>query len=171
MAEFSSRRHTISALTARLAAEFAAQHGHAPDARALGNLRQWANHASRLGKPGEPLDLAAAARRWAAQARTGDAGALEPVMPAVTTRRGPAEPAPEPGAEPGSEPAPAVARADEPTPAPGLTPEQARDVMGQALARLQESQPAWRKADLVRHLGELLPDDVACPDDRPPPPC
>ena len=165
MAEFSSRRHTISALTARLAAEFAAQHGHAPDARALGCLRQWANHASRLGKPGEPLDLAAAARRWAAQARTGDAGALEPVMPAVTTRRGPAEPAPEPGAEPGSEPAPASARG-EPTPAPGLTPEQARDVMGQALARLQESQPAWRKADLVRHLGELLPDDVACPDDR-----
>ena len=103
MAEFSSRRHTISALTARLAAEFAAQHGHAPDARALSCLRQWANHASRLGKPGEPLDLAAAARRWAAQARTGDAGALEPVMPAVTTRRGPAEPAPEPGAEPGSE--------------------------------------------------------------------
>ena len=86
-------------------------------------------------------------------------------MPAVTTRRGPAEPAPEPGAEPGSEPAPASARG-EPTPAPGLTPEQARDVMGQALARLQESQPAWRKADLVRHLGELLPDDVACPDDR-----
>ncbi|MGH3274557.1 MAG: AAA family ATPase [Streptosporangiaceae bacterium] len=48
---------------------------------------------------------------------------------------------------------------------PRLTPDQARDVMSQALARLQESQPAWRKADLVRHLGELLPDDVACPDD------
>ena len=53
-----------------------------------GNLRQWANHATRRGKPGEPLDLAAAARRWAAQARASDAGALEPVMPAVTTRRG-----------------------------------------------------------------------------------
>ena len=37
--------------------------------------------------------------------------------------------------------------------------------MAQALARLQEAQPAWRKADLIRHLGELLPDDVACPDD------
>ena len=37
--------------------------------------------------------------------------------------------------------------------------------MGQALARLQDTQPAWRKADLIRHLGELLPDDVACPDD------
>jgi len=166
MAEFSSRRQSITALTARLAAEFAAQHGYAPDARALGNLRQWANHASRLGKPGEPLDLAAAARRWAAQARTGDAGALEPVMPAVTTRRGVAEPAPEPGAEPGSAPEPAPASAPgERNAAQGLTPQQARDVMGQALARLQDTQPAWRKADLIRHLGELMPDDVACPDD------
>ena len=166
MAEFSSRRATISALTARLAAEFAAQHGYAPDARALGGLRQWANHASRLGKPGKPLDLAAAARRWAAQARLGDAGALEPVMPAVTTRRGLAEPAPEPGAGPGSDPEPGRAPAlDGRTAAQGLTPEQARDVMGEALARLQEAQPAWRKADLIRHLGELLPDDVACPDD------
>ncbi|MGH3276615.1 MAG: AAA family ATPase, partial [Streptosporangiaceae bacterium] len=51
------------------------------------------------------------------------------------------------------------------SPAPGLTPDQARDLMSQALAQLQESQPAWRQADLVRHLGELLPDDVACPDD------
>jgi len=33
------------------------------------------------------------------------------------------------------------------------------------MARLQDTQPAWRKADLIRHLGELLPDDVACPDD------
>jgi hypothetical protein len=166
MAEFSSRRQSISALTARLAAEFQTQHGHAPDARALGNLRQWANHASRLGKPGEPLDLAAAARRWAAQARTGDAGALEPIMPAVTTRRGLAEPAPEPGAEPGSEPEPvAVLVPDGRNAAQGLNEERARDVMGQALARLQDTQPAWRKADLIRHLGELLPDDVACPDD------
>ena len=38
-------------------------------------------------------------------------------------------------------------------------------MMAQALARLQEAQPTWRKADLIRHLGELLPDDVACRDD------
>ena len=37
MAEFSSRRQSISALTTRLAAEFAAQHGYAPDARARGS--------------------------------------------------------------------------------------------------------------------------------------
>ena len=40
MEEFSSRRQSISALTVRLAREFEAQHGHAPDARA------WASCAS-----------------------------------------------------------------------------------------------------------------------------
>ena len=148
MEEFSSRRQSITALTARLAAEFEAQHGRAPDARALGKLRQWANHASRRAKPGEPLDLAAEVRRWAAQARAGEAGALEPVMPAVTTRRGPGAAGPA-----------------EPRPIWELSPEQARDLMAQALARVQEAQPTWRKADLIRHLGELLPDDVVCRDD------
>ena len=81
MAQFSSRRQTISELTVRLAAEFRNQHGYAPDARALGKLRQWANHASRAAKDGEPLDVAAEARRWAAQARAGEAGALEPLLP------------------------------------------------------------------------------------------
>ena len=132
----------------RLAAEFEAQHGHAPDARALGTLRQWANHASRRSKDAEPLDLAAEARRWAAQARASEAGALEPVMPEVTTRRGPA-------AEPVAEPRPLWE----------LTPAQERDLMAQALARVQEAQPTWRKADLIRQLGELMPDDVTCRDD------
>ncbi len=148
MEEFSSRRQSISALTVRLAAEFEAQHGHAPDARALGTLRRWANHASRRGKDAEPLDLASEARRWAVQARASEAGALEPVMPGVTTRRGPVTAAPA-----------------EPRPIWELTPAQERDLMAQALARVQEAQPTWRKADLIRHLGELLPDDVACRDD------
>ena len=148
MEEFSSRRQSISALTERLAAEFEAQHGRVPDARALGALRQWANHASRRGKGHEPLDLAAEARRWAAQARAGEAGALEPVMAGVTSRRGPA-----------------AAWPAEPRPIWELTPDQQGDLMAQALARVQAAQPAWRKADLIRHLGELLPDDVACRDD------
>src|ERR1017187_3652842 len=148
MQEFSSRRQTITALTQRLAAEFEAQHGRAPDARALGKLRQWASPASRRAKDGEPLDVPAEARRWAAQARASEAGALEPVMPTVTTRRAPGAPGPA-----------------EPRPLWELTPDQEQDVMGQALARVQEAWPAWRKADLIRHLGELLPDDVACRDD------
>ena len=149
MDEYSSRRRSIDALTERLARRFEAQHGFAPDAHALEKLRQWANHQSRRAKPGEPLDLDAAVERWAAQARAGEAGALEPVMPGVTSRRGHGGSA-----------------AAEPRPIWELTEEQARDVMAQALARVQDAQPAWRKADLIRHLGELLPDDVACRDDQ-----
>ena len=43
MDQFSSRRQSISALTLRLAQAFEAQHGRKPDARALGELRQWPN--------------------------------------------------------------------------------------------------------------------------------
>jgi hypothetical protein len=148
MAQFSSRRQSISALTARLAAEFEAQHGYAPDARALGKLRQWANHASRAAKDDEPLDLTAEVRRWAAQARASEAGALEPVLSAVSTGRA--------GADPG-QPAPEPVR--------WLSPGQERELMAQALARVQQAQPTWRKADLIRHLGELLPDHVASAED------
>ena len=116
-----------------LAAEFEAQHGRAPDARALGALRQWANHASRRGKGHEPLDLAAEARRWAAQARACEAGALEPVMAGVTSRRGAASPVPA-----------------EPRPIWELTPDQQGDLMAQALARVQElSRPGGRRISSV----------------------
>ena len=66
MDQFSSRRQTITALTERLAREFEAQHGYAPDARALGKLRLWANHASRAAKDGHPLDVARQGGRAAA---------------------------------------------------------------------------------------------------------
>jgi hypothetical protein len=151
MEQFSSRRQSICALTERLAREFEAHHGHAPDARALGQLRLWANHATRARKDAEPLDLNAEVRRWAAHARATETGALEPVMPHSTSRRGPVA-APEQEAEP--------------RPLFELTPEQEHDLITLALATLQESQPTWRKADLIRHLGELLPDDTVCRDDE-----
>ena len=133
MEQFSSRRQSITVLAERLAREFEAQHGYPPDARALGQLRQWANHATRGRKSAEPLDLGAEVRRWAEHARAGEAGALEPVMPAVTSRSGPPGPArPE----------------QEPVPMFELTPEQRTEVMTLALATLQGSQPTWRKADL-----------------------
>ena len=88
---FSSRRRSIGPLTARLAQAFEAQFGRAPDARALASLRQWANHATRRGKDAGALDLAALVRQWSAHARASEAGALEPVAPAVmgTSARAP----------------------------------------------------------------------------------
>jgi hypothetical protein len=70
-------------------------------------------------------------------------------MPAVSTRRQPtaeAQPDPLPLFEP--------------------TPEQLRDVMTLALATLQGKEPTWRKADLIRCLGELLPNGAVCRDDQ-----
>ena len=100
MEEFSSRRQSIGPVTARLAREYEAQFGRAPDARALTSLRQWANHATRRGKDEEPLDLAALVRRWAEQASASDAGALEPLAPAVM-RPGVPAPRTAPESQPG----------------------------------------------------------------------
>src|SRR5262249_3693023 len=142
---FSSRRQSIGLLTACLAEEYEAQFGRAPDARALTSLRQWANHATRRGKDEAPLDLEAAVRRWAALASASEAGALEPLAPAVM-RAGKSAPraAPE-NAVPGD-----PVRA-------ALTGLEARRVMQEAVAAVQEAQPTWTEADLIRHLGERLP--------------
>ena len=146
---FSSRRRSIGPLTARLAQAFEAQFGRAPDARALASLRQWANHATRRGKDAGPLDLAALVRQWSAQARASEAGALEPVAPAVMATGAPSSPA-----EPDSQPAQAQAHA-----AP-LTEAQAQRLISEAIAEVQTAQSTWTEADLIRHLGERLPEHV-----------
>jgi conjugative relaxase-like TrwC/TraI family protein len=146
---FSSRRQSIGPLAARLAGEYEAQFGRAPDARALTSLRQWANHATRRGKDEEPLDLAALVRRWAAQARVSEAGALEPLAPAVIR---------EPRPAPGDALEPPVSPED----APGVVLSElgAQCVMREAVAAVQAAQPTWTEADLIRHLGERLPAEV-----------
>ena len=146
---FSSRRRSIGPLTARLAQAFEAQFGRAPDARALASLRQWANHSTRRGKDAEPLDLVALVRQWSAHARASEAGALEPVAPAVLGTSAPAAP---------SEPEHQDQQAQAHT-AP-LTEAQTQLLIQEAIAALQRAQPTWTEADLIRHLGELLPAHV-----------
>jgi conjugative relaxase-like TrwC/TraI family protein len=148
---FSSRRQSIGPLTARLAQAYEARFGRAPDARALASLRQWANHATRRGKDAAPLDLGALARQWAAQAAASEAGALEPLAPAVMTTPEPAAPAPAAPAQSGA------SAGSDPVPAEPLTGAQARRLIQEAVAAVQTAQPAWTEADLIRHLGERLP--------------
>jgi len=143
---FSSRRHSISPVTARLAREYEAQFGRAPDARALASLRQWANHATRRGKDTEALDLTALVRRWSAQARASEAGTLEPLARAVMDATTPASAA---------APSPAQAHAA------SLTEAQAQRVIAEAVAAVQAAQSTWTEADLIRYLGERLPADIA----------
>ena len=146
---FSSRRRSIGPLTARLAQAFEAQFGRAPDARALASLRQWANHSTRRGKDAEPLDLVALVRQWSAHARASEAGALEPVAPAVLGTSALSAP---------SEPEHQDQLA-QPHTAP-LTEAQTQILIQEAIAALQRAQPTWTEADLIRHLGELLPAHV-----------
>jgi conjugative relaxase-like TrwC/TraI family protein len=147
--EFSSRRRSIGPVTARLAEAYEAQFGRAPDARALTSLRQWANHATRRGKDAQPLDLAALVRQWAAQASASEAGALEPLAPAVMHAT-----IPEPRAAPDDTPAQGGARVT------GLDEWEAQRVMQEAVATVQAAQATWTEADLIRHLGERLPATV-----------
>jgi hypothetical protein len=147
---FSSRRLSIGPVTARLAGAYQAQFGRAPDARALAGLRQWANHATRRGKDAAPLELAALVRRWSAQARASEAGALEPLAPEVMSTGASGE-----RAEPGTAPGAAQAR-----PEP-LTEAQAQRVISEAVAAVQAAQSTWTEADLIRQVGERLPACVA----------
>jgi conjugative relaxase-like TrwC/TraI family protein len=146
---FSSRRRSIGPLTARLAQVFEAQFGRAPDARALASLRQWANHATRRGKDAGPLDLAALVRQWSAHARASEAGALEPVAPAVMGTSAQAPP-PDPKHQDQQAQAQAVP----------LTDPQAQRLIAEAIAEVQIAQSTWTEADLIRHLGERLPEHV-----------
>lgn len=143
---FSSRRQSIGPVTARLAQAYEAQFGRAPDARALTSLRQWANHATRRGKDTGPLDLAGLVRQWAAHARAGEAGALEPLAPAVMGT-----------GTPGASAAPHAPSDSAPAQADALTSAQAKRLIEEAVAAVQASQPAWTEADLIRHLGERMP--------------
>jgi hypothetical protein len=150
---FSSRRQSIGPLTARLAQEYEAQYGRAPDARALAGLRQWANHATRRGKDAAPLDLPALVRRWSAQAIASETGALEPLAPnliGVAPQPPPAAPATAPRS------VTAVLSAPRAQPAP-LTEAQARRLIAEAVAAVQAAQSTWTESDLIRHLGERLP--------------
>jgi conjugative relaxase-like TrwC/TraI family protein len=143
---FSSRRRSIGPLTARLAQAFEAQFGRAPDARALASLRQWANHTTRRGKDAAPLDLVTLVRQWSAHARASEAGALEPVAPAILGTSAPAAP--------GHQDEHAQARAQP------LTEPETQLLIQEAIAALHTSQPTWTEADLIRHLGERLPAHV-----------
>jgi hypothetical protein len=157
-----SRRASIGPLTARLAREYEAQFGRAPDARALASLRQWANHATRRAKQAQPLDYGALVRRWSAHAIASETGALEPLAPRILSTSAKAHPR----APITDQPAPArhptapSAQAD-PQPQSGpLTAVQAARLMAEAVAAVQQAQATWTQADLIRHLGERLPAAV-----------
>jgi hypothetical protein len=130
---FSSRRRAITADVRERAARFEQRNGRAPSQRELAQLAQASNFATRKGKEGA-LDLADAHAGWA------DRLARTLGVPLASV-------------------APSVWHANAGSDAQGDAPdaEELARAAQLALANAQREKFAWTRADLVKHLGRVLP--------------
>ena len=135
---FSSRRQAITADVRERAARFEERYGRAPSQRELAQLAQASNFATRKGKEGA-LDLAQAHAGWADRLARTLGVPLASVAPSVWH----ADAAPTPRSQ---------RRAGR---GPGNASWPAR--RERALALAQQEKSAWTRADLVKHLGRVLP--------------
>ncbi len=136
-----------------IAWEFARQHGRAPDAEQFRAIERFACFITMNGTDTRPVEPELLLKGWEAQERAG-AEAQYQIRREIARAQARSGPPPAPAREQ----ARAVAypiRA-----APGLTADQARYVMAEAIAITQARVPAWTKADLIRYLGEALPAGV-----------
>ena len=135
---FSSRRRAITADVRERAARFEERYGRAPSQRELAQLAQASNFATRKGKEGA-LDLAQAHAGWADRLARTLGVPLASVAPSVwhaDAHRAGAASAAQDAVPEGIELARAAQR---------------------ALALAQQEKSAWTRADLVKHLGRVLP--------------
>jgi conjugative relaxase-like TrwC/TraI family protein len=138
MALFSSRRQAITADARERAARFEERYGRAPSQRELAQLAQASNFATRRGKEGA-LDLAQARAGWADRLARTLGVPLASVAPSVWHAD---------AHRPGAASAAQDAVPDD--------IELARAAQ-RALALTQQEKSAWTRADLVKHLGRVLP--------------
>jgi len=142
MALFSSRRQAITADVRERAARFQERYSRAPSQRELAQLAQASNFATRKGKEGA-LDLAQAHAGWADRLARTLGVPLASVAPSVwhaDAHRADAHP------DAASDTRDAIPEAIE----------LARAAQ-RALALAQQEKSAWTRADLVKHLGRVLP--------------
>ena len=140
---FSSRRESITADLRARAARFEQRYGRAPSQRELAQLAQASNFATRTSKHGA-LDLAQAHAGWADKLAHTLGVTLASIAPSVwheaerATARG------------------ATTRSTT-SHGPYLTdPELARAAQ-KAVALAQQEKSAWTRADVIKHLGRVLP--------------
>jgi len=143
MALFSTRRQAISADVRGRAARFEERYGRAPSQRELAQLAQASNFATRKGKEGAPV-LAQAHAGWADRLARTLGVPLASVAPSVWHAD--------------------AHRAD--ADARDAVPEdlELARAAQQALALAQQEKSAWTRADLVKHLGRVLPRTGRNPD-------
>ena len=135
---FSSRRQAITADVRERAARFEERYGRAPSQRELAQLAQASNFATRRGKEGA-LDLAQAHAGWADRLARTLGVPLASVAPSVWHAD--------------------AHRADAAGDAQDAVPEgiELARAAQRALALAQQEKSAWTRADLVKHLGRVLP--------------
>ena len=135
---FSSRRESITADLRARAARFEQRYGRAPSQRELAHLAQASNFKTRAAKHGA-LDLAQLHAGWADKLTRTLGVSLASVAPSVWHEGGRA-----------------TARgATSPGPAP--TEAELAHAAQKALALAQQDKSAWTRADVIKHLGRVLP--------------
>lgn len=140
MDSYSSRAEAIKAATPEFVDAWTRKYGRAPNQRELQHIQQHVTLATRRGKEDGAIDWDALARQWDATL----GGNLARIAPRVA-RLGPRDQA-----------AQAAPRSD------GALPEEmlARTAR-KALARIQERQSAWTRADLARQVKLCMPAQAA----------
>jgi conjugative relaxase-like TrwC/TraI family protein len=145
--QFSSRRAQITKFTQALAEQYERDRGHAPDQRAVNSMRQFANARTRRGKEPGALDFAKLLREWEQVSRGAELGTLRDLARTIWH--------PDSGADAAADSAQMavwLAAHGE------LTHAQERAAMAAGLAKAQEANAAWTRADLVHCIGQNLPD-------------
>ena len=126
--------------------------------RSSGAIERFARFITLNGADTRPVDPALLLRGWQAQERA-DAEAQQQIRREIARAQ----------ARSGAPPGPASGRGRWRTRRPprGLSEDQARYVMAEAIAVTQARIPAWTRADLIRYLGEALPAGALADRGRP----
>ena len=135
---FSSRRESITAYLRARATQFEQRHGRAPSQRELAQLAQASNFKRRAAKH-SVLDHAQLHAGWADKLTRTLGVSLASVVPSVWHEGGRATTR---GAT---------------SPGPALTEAELTHAAQKALALAQQDKSAWTRADVIKHLGRVLP--------------
>jgi TrwC relaxase/AAA domain len=134
---FSSRRADIDATTQRLAAEFEQRYGRKPSQREIGVLQQEANLLTRKKKEVGAIDWDALREGWAGKLADALGISLASVAPSVWGL--------------GADGATANRASDR------LSPADMERAAQKALALAHQERSSFTRADLIKHLGRVLP--------------
>jgi conjugative relaxase-like TrwC/TraI family protein len=141
---FSSRRDSITADLRTRVREFASRYGREPSQRELAQLAQASNFATRARKEAAPLDFDALHAGWADRLTRTLGVSLASVAPSVWGESSRRRTDPERGGA-----GRAAGR--------GLTRVEVRRAGQVALALAQRERSTFTRADVIRHLGRVLP--------------